>query len=77
MSAIEPTCPHCNSSLVDQVCTVCKPSKAEPQARRRGCDEFDDGEDLPRKSSGNPWNGYWPPGNLTPFLEHPSVNERY
>ena len=77
MSAIEEICPHCKTSFVDQRCTVCKPSTAESPASRRGSDEFDDSEDLPRSSRGNLWNGNWLPGSLAPVHDHPSMNERY
>jgi len=78
MPAIEPTCPTCHTSLVDQQCTVCKPSSSKSAKNtRRGSDEFDDGEDFPSVTRGNPWNGNWPQGSLSPIFEHPSVTDRY
>jgi len=78
MPEIEPVCHDCNTVLVDQECAVCKTSKKDSSPVRRGCDEFDDGMDgFPKGNGRSLWGGYWPPGDLSPLLGHPSMNERY
>lgn len=78
MPAIEQTCPKCHTCLVDQQCTVCKPSSSKNEAPiRRESDEFDDGDDLPRVSWIGHRDDYGSQGSLSPWNGHPSITERY